>query len=281
MAVTSGFFNSVNGDRKYNSLQMAELFDGLINDGVYETLYNRFRVTPNEGMTIQVDTGRGWFQHTWIKNDAIYLITLPASEVLFDRIDAIVIEVDHRETVRDDSIKYVKGTPSAEPVRPTLKKGEDGVYQYPLAYILVKQGAEAIDVADITNMIGTSECPFVTGVVSVMNIDMLISQWGAQWRNWYEENTKEFEESWRIWYQTNTSQFSYDFNSWFSQLKTMLDGDVAANLAGEILNLKDKIRTLVKDQAIYETIDDNDGNPIKDDSNNDIEGRIIYVIKER
>lgn len=38
MAVTYGFFNSVNGDRKYNADQMSSYFDGLVTDGVYEKI---------------------------------------------------------------------------------------------------------------------------------------------------------------------------------------------------------------------------------------------------
>ena len=34
MSVSSGFFNSLNGDRKYNAAQMSAIFDGLIIDGV-------------------------------------------------------------------------------------------------------------------------------------------------------------------------------------------------------------------------------------------------------
>lgn len=280
MAVTSGFFNSVNGDRKYDSLQMAELFDGLINDGVYETIYNKFQVAPNNGMTVQVDTGRGWFQHTWIKNDSLKLVKLPDAEILFDRIDAIVIEVDHSEAVRKDDIKYVKGTPSATPVRPTLKKGENEIWQYPLSYVTVKEGATSITEADITNMIGTSECPFVTGVVSVMDIDMLVRQWGAQWNQWYEWNTEEFEESWRIWYQTNTSQFAYDFNAWFDQLQSMLDGDVAANLASHILKLEERFATLIKEHTLYDPLLDSNNEPILDSNNNEIDGSTIFVTKD-
>lgn len=265
MTVTSGFFNSMNGDRKYDAEQMSEIFDGVIADGVYATIYNQFAVKANEGMTIQIDTGRAWFDHTWTKNDNVLLKTLDPPELLYDRIDAVVIDVDHTDMVRDGNIKIVKGTPSATPQNPTLANAEKHK-QYPLAYISVRVGAESISQADITNMVGTSACPFVTGVVSVMNIDMLIRQWKAQWDRWYN---------------TNTNQFAFDFNNWFSQLQVLLDGDVAANLAGEILELKNKFKILAREHAIYETLDDSDNNAIQDSWGNNIEGDIVYVVKER
>lgn len=272
MAVTSGFYNSMNSDRRYDSDQMSKIFDGIIADGVYATIYNQFAVSSNEGMTIQVDTGRAWFNHRWVLNDGILLLTIDQSEVLFDRIDAVVIEVDNSDMVRNGFIKVVKGTPSATPSKPTLTKS-DTINQYPLAYITVGTGVTEITTADIQNAVGTSECPFVTGVVSVMDIDMLVRQWGAQWEKWYKNYTIKGEQ----WMQ----ETKYEFELWFEELKTILDGDIAANLAKEILELKDRFKVLAREYTVYDTIDDSDGNPIQDDDNYDIEGGIIYVIKER
>ena len=293
MTVTSGFFNSLNGDRKYNALQMAELFDGLINDGIYETIYNRFQVTPNSnGLAVQVNTGRAWFKHTWIKNDSVLVLTLADSEVLFDRIDAIVIEVNHTQAIRRSDIKVIKGIPSANPSRPTLSKSND-IYQYPLAYVRVKSGATAITTSNITNMIGTSDCPFVTGVVSVMNIDMLVRQWSAQWDDWLDKEERDFQTwfgnkkhniilDWDAWFHemqnmTGTNLIDWidrnqnDFIDWFNMLKVMLDGDVATNLAKEIADLKIVIKTLALDGVIYYPIEDNNGDPILDDDGHQIE----------
>ncbi len=38
MSVTFGFYNSVNGDRKYDAIQMSSIFDGIIRDGVFQHL---------------------------------------------------------------------------------------------------------------------------------------------------------------------------------------------------------------------------------------------------
>lgn len=272
MAVTSGFFNSIEGDRKYNSLQMAELFDGLINDGVYSTIYKQFRVQPNDGLTVQVDTGRAWFQHTWIKNDGLYLISLPPAEVLYDRIDAIVIEVNHNEAVRSDFITYVQGTPSSTPARPTLTKDPKGISQYPLAYVTVRRGMERITTSDITNMVGSSECPFVTGVVSVMNIDWLIEQWQSQW----SDKIRVYESDWKNWYDNHTSQYNYQFYDWFSQLQALLDGDVATNMANEIFNLRTKLKLLVTERMYIDTIDDINSDPIRDSNGIPIDGVTMF-----
>ena len=38
MSVTSGFYNGLSHDRKYNAVQMSSLFDGIINDGIFQSI---------------------------------------------------------------------------------------------------------------------------------------------------------------------------------------------------------------------------------------------------
>ena len=47
MAVTSGFYNSLSGDRKYDAIQLGEIFDGVITDGVFETFGGAMLVTAS------------------------------------------------------------------------------------------------------------------------------------------------------------------------------------------------------------------------------------------
>lgn len=200
------------------------------------------------------------------------IIEVPEAEILYDRIDAVVIEVDHKDAVRNDDVKYIKGTPSGTPVRPTLSKGQDMVWQFPLSYLRVRSGSTSIDAADITNMVGTSECPFVTGPLSVVDVDLFVSELRAQWDRWYSKNTLAYNIQWTNWYKTHTSQYNYDFNNWFSQLKALLEGDVAANLAGEILKLKNDLITIVRDGVLVDTLYDYGNDPILDSNGNEIEG---------
>lgn len=287
MTVTSGFFNALNSDRRYDALQMGRLFDGLINDGVYETIYKQFRVSPKEGFQIQVNTGRGWFEHTWIWNDSVLLLNLREPNPIRNRIDAVVIEVNHDVDVRADSIKIIEGTPSDSPVRPTLKKGEGEVYQFPLAYISVKSNAQEITASDITNMVGTSSTPFVTGVVSVMDIDMLTAQWEAQWDDKLEDHDKDwikrledYKKKWEVWYTEHTTQYNYNFNDWFSQLRALLEDDVAANMAAEILDLKNKFNMLIGDHMLVASIDDDKDDPILDNEGREIEGTSYFCDRD-
>lgn len=194
--VTSGFYNSVNHDRRYSSTQFGSIFDGIVRDGVFMSIGDHLNVTASgNGMMILVGTGRAWFDHTWTLNDALLPLTVPQSEILMNRIDAVVLETNSTFPVRLNNIKIVKGSPSSNPSRPVLTKTEQ-IHQYPLAYIQVNAGVTSIRQANITNMIGTSETPFVTGILDTVNIDDLIAQWKDQW----DEYHTFWEAEWRNWY---------------------------------------------------------------------------------
>lgn len=179
MSLTSGFFDSFNEDRKYNSLQFSSIFDGIISDGVYATYGDYFLVSPVSGMGIKVGTGRAWLDHTWTLNDADYPLTVEDAEVVLKRIDTVIIEVDRSNSGRINRLRILKGTPSSVPVAPELTKTES-LKQYPLADILVKPNATEIVAADITNRIGTADLPWVSGVIDHVTAEELIQQWRTE-----------------------------------------------------------------------------------------------------
>lgn len=254
MSVSSGFFNSLNGDRKYNAAQMSAIFDGLIIDGVFASIGTAFAVKAAGGLTVNVGVGKAWFDHTWTVNDSILPMTAPEAEVLLDRIDAVVLEVNGMESVRENTIKFVKGNPSSAPSRPILTN-EGNVHQYPLCYIYRKYGTAVINQADITPMVGTESTPFVTGILQTVSLDELLGKWQDELDRFTDARSQEVddwiaqeESDFTTWFdkmkadlqqeQTVLDQWiaseQADFLSWYNQMKDQLSGDVAGNLQLEI-----------------------------------------------
>ena len=254
MSVSSGFFNSLNGDRKYNAAQMSAIFDGLIIDGIFASIGTAFAVKAAGGLTVNVGIGKAWFDHTWTVNDSILPMTAPEAEVLLDRIDAVVLEVNGMESVRENTIKFVKGNPSSAPSRPTLTN-EGNVHQYPLCYIYRKYGTAVINQADITPMVGTESTPFVTGILQTISLDELLGKWQDELDRFTDARSKEVddwiaqeESDFTAWFnkmkadlqqeQTVLDQWiaseQADFLAWYNQMKDQLSGDVAGNLQLEI-----------------------------------------------
>lgn len=249
MSFASGFFNSVDHDRLYDATDISRLFDGLIRDGIFASIGDCLVVKQSNQMNVTVGTGRAWFNHTWSYNDALYPVTIPPSEILMDRIDAVVLEINSVESVRANSIKLIKGTPSSTPTKPVLTNTKE-VHQYPLAYVTVGKEVTSIRQADIENCVGTSACPFVTGILEVISIEQLIPQWKDILNRFVEENTANFNtwmngekqdyQAWLTaakkeitdWQATSKSDYQkwYDsikngYDQWFATIKAAYDAN--------------------------------------------------------
>lgn len=207
MAVTYGFYDSLNHDRLYNAQQMSAIFDGIINDGVFMSVGNQFHTVAGTGMQVIVKSGRAWFDSTWTLNDAEYPLSIDAADVLLTRIDAIVLEVNSEVATRANTIKVVKGTPASTPAKPTLTNTAT-IHQHALAYVTVAKNTTAITNSMIEIVVGKTETPYVTAILQTTDITDLYNQWEDY------------------------------FQTWFDTVRGTLDGDVALNLQNQITTLR-------------------------------------------
>ena len=211
MAWTSGFFNSNNGDRVYNSEHLSDIFSGLITDGVYESIGNKLAVQHNSGMVVHINTGKGWFYNKWVENDAPYLITLEDSDVTLNRYAAVGIRVDRNNSVRN-AVPFVKYSAFASsPVKPVPERSEL-VREYVLAYVYIKAGVNEIKASAIEDTRGNTElCGWVTGLIKQLDTTTLFEQYDAI------------------------------FKEWFNELGDYLEDDVEAKLVYDVSQLKGKV----------------------------------------
>lgn len=207
MAVTYGFYNSLNKDRVYNAEQMSSIFNGIITDGVFASIGGSLMPIAGTGMQVVVKTGKCWFNSTWTLNDALLPLDIPTADVSLTRIDAVVVEINSAVNTRANTIKVIKGTPSANPAKPALANTET-LHQYALGYITVSAGATSITADKIEVNVGKTTCPFITSVLQQTDITALFNQWDAE------------------------------FNTWFANVQSQLSGDIAANLQRQIDELR-------------------------------------------
>lgn len=181
----SGFFNSVNGDRVYNAEQMSGIFEGLITDGVYESVGNKLAVQPSSGMTIQIASGRGWCKKHWFNNTTPYLMTLEASDVTLNRWCAVCIRADDSDSVRDAKPTLKYSDYATNPVKPAAVNTETAK-ELILAYVYIRAGATEIKASDITDArADESVCGWVTGLIEQLNSATLWTQWEALFTDWF------------------------------------------------------------------------------------------------
>ena len=182
MAITSGFFNSVNGDRLYNAAQIGRYLQYLVSDGVYAYDSTSLQVLANDGMEVEVQAGRAMLDHHFLDNDAPITLTLSAGGSQ-DRIDAIIMYVDMAERACGITVK--KGTPAASPTAPALTR-TDVRKEYMLARVRVPKLASTITQSNITDTrADTSVCGWVTGLIKQVDTATLFLQWQTAYEEAY------------------------------------------------------------------------------------------------
>lgn len=194
MAITSGFFNSKNGDRKYNADQMSMFFDKLISSGVYPNPSTNLQVVEGGGgMTVKVLEGRGMIDCRWINNDATETLQIEQSDSTLDRVDAVVMVLDLNDSVRNGYITVKKGTPATTPTAPAMTRNAY-VKEYCLATVYVRALESQITQNNITDTrANTNVCGWVTGLIDQVDTSTLFMQWQSAYQQFYEDAEDMFD----------------------------------------------------------------------------------------
>lgn len=229
MAVTSGFFNSINGDRKYNARQIGMYLGKIIRSGVFPNPSTNLQVTAAGGMAVQVWPGRGMADCHWMDNDSMYTVILDDADLILDRIDAVVMRLDESDDAREVCIAVKKGAPASSPQAPAMERTEK-VEEYCLAQIYVPKikddGTQEIIQANITDTRADTEvCGWVTSLIDQVDTHTLFLQWQDAYQRYYDESTAEFE-------------------TWLAGIKAQLGEDVVSTLMGQIDSLTAQTKAL-------------------------------------
>lgn len=180
--VTYGFFNSVDGDRRYTADQMSTYFKGLISDGVYEGVGSALVVTAGDGMTVNVGTGRAIIDCKWINLDGVESLPISPASPTQARYTAVVVRLDREN--RQMVLTTVDGEPTASPVMPEI--GDDELC---LAMVYVTANAVSISQVNITDMRGSQYCLWVTGLIDQLDTSTLFLQWQTAFDEWFSALT--------------------------------------------------------------------------------------------
>lgn len=228
MAITSGLFNSINGDRAYDEKWFALYFATFIGNGVFPNPSTGLQVYANINMTTKVRTGQGWINGYFIVNQGDYILQHDNADGVLKRIDRVVMKLNHLK--REIEIVVKKGAFASNPVAPALQRDTDA-YELALADVLINNGATQITQANITDQrLNTALCGVVHGTVDQVDTTTIFNQYQA----WFAQTTQNVAIDLEIWKQHTKD----DFDTWFDSIKGILDGDVAGNLAAHIAQLE-------------------------------------------
>ena len=213
-AITSGFYDSVSGDRLYSAEQMNNPYKRIVSDGVFAaadgTPSTDLQVFSAGGMSISVYPGNAIVGGKWIDSDDTIALTVPSNGAANPRIDSIIVRVDKNLSVRAASVIYRTGTAAADPEPPALVTTA-GITEYRVANITVAAGASAITQANIEDRRGI-DFPWVTGVIQQVDTSTLFEQYKTAFAEYMAQVTAAWENL------METLQSEYDINMSLTRL---------------------------------------------------------------
>jgi len=196
MSIQSYFFNAVESggvyDRVYNAEDMTSYLDLLVGNGVFPNPSTSLQVRASSGMNIVVGAGAGWINGHKMVNTADMTLAVTASDVLLNRIDAVIFYVDFN--TRSMGIEIKAGTVAQNPVAPTLQQ-DSSRFELCLAQISVAKQITAITASMITDTRGNSNlCGFVQGLIQQVDTTTLFQQWQAAFDEWFAAAKEQFQQ---------------------------------------------------------------------------------------
>ncbi|MBR6503065.1 MAG: hypothetical protein IKT42_06440 [Clostridia bacterium] len=205
MAISFGFFNSVNDDRLYNAETFNTYFEGLISqNGVFENVGNSLAVAAGDGLNVTVADGKAIVNSHWVKLTAVETLAIATAHNLFSRYDMVTLRWN--AATRDVTLQVTTGTPASTPVRPTPVTS-DTAYEIVLAYVLVPANTTSLTTGNIYDQRpNTAVCGYITGLIDQVDITELFAQ--------YQARFAALENSLANWQQTQQDTF----DAWYYQL---------------------------------------------------------------
>ena len=220
--VKSGFYDAINGDRKYSAEDMNKPYSRVVADGVFATQEGTPSsdlqvVASGTGMIITVQAGQAIIGGKWFENTSPIMVTVPANTALYSRLDSVIMRVDKRTSGRTGAIVYRTGTAAQEPTAPEITQTAS-LMEYRLANIIVGPSTTAILQSQIVDLRGT-ETPWVTSLIQQVDTSTLFAQYQAAFAEQYARYTEEYQAykaqqqaDWSAFIQTITEDLDVTMN---------------------------------------------------------------------
>lgn len=155
MSIRSGFFNSIDNDRRYDAEDMGKVFEGIISDGVFSNIGDKFAIEATPGtMKIKIKNGKAWFEGKYFEIEGYEEVTLSSGD-LNPRIDAICIGINNTDGGRNGFVGVQKGTPAINPEKPTVES-TDQIVKKVIGYVTVPANAISLDSVTIESNVGNA-----------------------------------------------------------------------------------------------------------------------------
>lgn len=277
MSINSYFFNAILSegvyDRIYNAEDVTNYLNLLVGNGVFPNPSTMLQVRASSGMNVIVGAGSGWINGHKLVNTADMTLSVTASDVVLNRIDAVIFYLDL--STRTMGIEMKNGTPSSIPVAPTMTRTNNR-YEMCLAQISIPKQTTEITAAMITDTrMNSAVCGYVQGLIQQIDTTTLWNQQQAQFNDWMNSVQTQFDqfktfrklEGIYTTQSANESTFNVqslvpEFSSAYDVLEVYING---IHLTGDEYTLTNNVVTLetpiekagaVVDFVVYHVVND-------------------------
>lgn len=234
---------------------MAIPFEGIITEGVFANWGDAFKATVVDGSTIIIGSGKAWISKKWVQNDSVYQMPINVSDYASSTEPRTVVvcldlktETYYRfaQFIIEEQRYYSFYTSMLN----ALTDRNTGRNTLPLFAINFAAGDSSIQQSNITNLVGTTWCPYVTAPVQTVTVDDIRSKWDAS----YNSLMNDIVGSAQSKANEAESNFEASFNTWFLTLKNQLNTNQAANLQNQITDLTNQLNKLVATGTVENTV---------------------------
>lgn len=203
----------------------AALWFATRTSGVYAS--GQLGVTAGDGMSVSVGAGMAWLKYAEYAgvayaNTEQKVLSVSAADANYPRIDRVVIRYSKTENMVYMAVKT--GTPATSPTVPSITRNAE-TYEISLARIAVLANATAIGAESITDeRLDGNVCGLMRDGVTGIDTETIEQNVTARMDLFLDER------------QT-------DFDAWFAAIQATVEGDAAASLAAQIVQLNQQMPT--------------------------------------
>ena len=195
MSVKFGFFDSVDGDRRYSAEDFTNFLGNLVSDGVIASPSNGLQVQATEGMTVKVTAGWAYIQHHYVHNDSDLFLTLDASDIARERADRIVIRLIRNERRIEIAVKKGGWLDDGSYCIPSLQRDES-IWEMSLAWIYIGIGWTELVAGHIYDeRANTNVCGWVTGLIQQIDTTNLFAQYDNAFWTWFNGIKRDYDST--------------------------------------------------------------------------------------
>lgn len=234
---------------------MAIPFEGIITEGVFANWGDAFKVTVVNENTIIIGSGKAWINGKWIQNDSVYQMPINVSNYASStepRTVVVCLDLKTEPYYRfaKFDIQEQRNYGSYTDLLNQITDRNTGRNTLPLFAINFAAGDSSIQQSNITNLIGTPWCPYVTAPIQTVTVDDIRGKWNAS----YNALMNDIVSNAQTKANEAEKNFEASFNTWFLTLKNQLNTNQAANLQNQITSLTNQLNKFVATGTVENTI---------------------------